>query len=116
MKTVGEPASSKTSLFKIDSQPGILFSDNPVGPLDQRHENCRVPELCAPILQVCFRDPTGPGTGSSSEDGNVFGDDLVAQFAERRPTHGKYSCRGGVAHQIRSFAGKKNLNLMAGIG
>jgi hypothetical protein len=55
-----------------------LFGDDAVGPFDQRNENGRTAELCIPIRKIVFRDPTGPGTSSSSKDGNVFGDDLLA--------------------------------------
>ena len=75
-----------------------LFRDDAVGPFNQRNENGRIAELRAPVRKIIFRDPTGSGTSSSSEDRNVFGDDLLAQLAERRPTNGKYSVRGGFAH------------------
>ena len=75
-----------------------LFGNDAVGPFDQRNENGRVTELRTPICKIIFRDPTGSGTSSSSEDRNVFGDDLLAQLAERRPTNGKYSVRGDFAH------------------
>src|ERR1700722_7176927 len=63
-----------------------LFRDDAVGPFDQRNKNGRVAELCVPNRKIVFRDPTGPGTSSSSKDRNMFGDHLVAQLAERRPT------------------------------
>ena len=75
-----------------------LFGNDAVGPFDQRNENGRITELRIPIRKIIFRDPTGPGASSSSEDRNVFGDDLLAQLAERRPTNGKHSVRGSFAH------------------
>jgi hypothetical protein len=33
------------------------------------------------LIQVCFRDPTGPGAGPSSKDRNMFRHNLVERFA-----------------------------------
>src|SRR5271156_3146436 len=65
-----------------------LFRDDVVAPFDERNENGRIAELGGPIRKIAFRDPTGPGTSSSSKYSNVLGDDLLAQLAERRPTNG----------------------------
>ncbi len=58
------------------SHRGFSLDNYAVGPFDKRNEGCRTAEFCSPLIQVCFRDPTGPGTGSSSKDGDVFSDDL----------------------------------------
>src|ERR1700747_9005 len=73
-----------------------LFGDNPVRPLDHGHEDCRTAEFCSPVLQIGFRDPTGPGTRPSSEDWNPLGHNFVAQFAQGRPTHRENRLGGGV--------------------
>jgi hypothetical protein len=77
-----------------------LFGNDPVGPFDERNENGRISELCVPIHKIIFRDPTGPGASSSSKDRNVLGNDLLAQFAERRPTNGNHHVGGSFAHKI----------------
>jgi hypothetical protein len=69
---------------------GHLLGHDAVGPFDQRNENGRIAKLGVPIREIGFRDPTGPGAIPSSKDRNVFGDDLLAQLAERRPTNGKH--------------------------
>jgi hypothetical protein len=58
-----------------------LFDDDAVGPFHQRDKDCRVAELGSPLVQVCFRDPTGPGAGASSKDGNVLVDNFLHRFA-----------------------------------
>jgi hypothetical protein len=75
--TKGMPRLCRTCprrVFKkhCESSPGASFSHNSVGPLHQRDEDCRAAELRTPTLQIDFRDPTGPGTSPSREDGNVF--------------------------------------------
>jgi len=92
-----------------------LFGDDAVGPFDQRNENGRIAELCVPIRKIVFRDPTGPGASSSSEDRNVFGDDLLAQFAERRPTNGNDRVRGSFAHKIIRVSSQEYLNFVASV-
>src|SRR5215813_5029929 len=62
--------------LKPDRQ--VLFAGDTVGPFDQRNENGRIAELCVPIRQIVFRDPTGPRASPSSKYRNVFGDDLLA--------------------------------------
>ena len=93
-----------------------LFGDDPVGPLNELHEDCGTAEFCTPTAQVCFRDPTGPGTGSSSKNGNVFSHDLLAHFGEGRPTDRKHRLRGHIAHQVRGFARKEDLDLVTSVG
>ena len=61
-----------------------LFGDDAVCPLDQRYENCGTAELCSPILQVYFRNPTGTGAGPSSKDRNV---ELAIFTARQRTPH-----------------------------
>jgi len=55
--------------------------NNSVRPLYERDKDRRVSEFCSPLIQVCFRDPTGPGAGSSSKNRNMFRDNLVEGFA-----------------------------------
>src|SRR5215469_7452476 len=93
-----------------------LFGNDPVRPFDQRNENGRTAELCVPICKIVFRDPTGPGARSSSKDRNVFGDDLLAQLAEWRPTNGNHRVRGSFAHKIVCVSSQENLHLVAGVG
>jgi len=92
-----------------------LFGYDAVGPLDQRNENGRTAEFCAPIGKVAVRDPTGPGASSSRKDGDVFGDDFLAQLAERRPTDRNYRVRGSFAHKISCVSGQEYLNLVASV-
>jgi hypothetical protein len=75
-----------------------LFGDDPIGPLNQVHEDCGIAEFCSPLRQVCFRDPTGPAAGSSSEDRNTFGGNFVEGLNERRPTDGDNGVGGNLAH------------------
>src|ERR1700730_14972766 len=64
---------SKTEISRVSLR---LFDYDPVRPFDQRYKNRRIAKFCSPIFQVCFRDPTGPGTGTSSKDRNAFGYDV----------------------------------------
>ncbi len=57
------------------------LDNNAVGPLHERNEHRRTAEFCSPLIQVCFRDPTGPGTSSSRKDGDMFSGDLGEGFA-----------------------------------
>jgi hypothetical protein len=100
---------------KIDLAGGDKSSlrDDAVGPLDQADKDRWIAEFCAPLIYVRFRDPTGPAAGPSSKNGNVFREDLVERFAERRPTHWNDGARSGFAHQRSSFTEKENLNLVA---
>jgi hypothetical protein len=52
------------------------FHNNPVSPLQQRDRDRRIAEFRSPLIQVCFGDPTGPGTRSSRKDPNLFGYNL----------------------------------------
>jgi hypothetical protein len=94
------PLRSHTTQIHLLLDRQDLFGDDAVGPFDQRNENGRIAELCVPIREIAFRDPTGPGTCSSSKDRNVFRDDLLAQLAERRPTNGNHCVQGSFAHKI----------------
>ena len=95
--------------------PQNLFGDDAVGPFDQRNEDGRIAELCVPIRKIVFRDPTGPGASSSSKDRNVFGDNLLAQLAERRPTNGNHGVRGSFAHKIVRVSRQEYLNFVASV-
>ena len=76
-----------------------LFDDDAVRPFNERNEDCRVAELGAPLIQICFRDPTGPGARTSSKDRNVLGDNFIERFAERRPTYRENRTYHGLAKQ-----------------
>ena len=89
------------------------LDNNAIGPLDKRNEGCRTAEFCSPLIQVCFRDPTGPGTSSSSKDGDVFSDDLGEGFAERRPAHRKDRIHHGLSQQSGCFGEQEDLDVMA---
>jgi hypothetical protein len=41
------------------------LNNNPIGPLNQGDKDRGAPEFRVPVGQIGFRDPTGPGTGSS---------------------------------------------------
>ena len=88
--------------------------DDAVGPLDEADKNGGIAKLCAPLSYIRFRDPTGPAAGSSSKDGNVFGEKFVKRFAEWGPANGHNGARSRFAHQRGGFAKKENLHLMAG--
>jgi len=81
-EAVGSSPTSSTKFFQhLRSWVVSLFGDDPIGPFHQRDKDSRGSELRSPLVQVCFRDPTGPGTGSSRKDGNVFRDNFVESFA-----------------------------------
>jgi hypothetical protein len=87
-------------MFDLQAQqPQLLFNNNPVRPLHEGDEDRRTTEFCSPLIQVCFRDPTGPGTGSSRKDRNMFCDNFFECFAERWPAHRQDGIRHGLAHQ-----------------
>jgi hypothetical protein len=67
--------------------PRGLFDDDAVGPLHQRDKDCRVAELGSPLIQICFRDPTGPGAGPSGKNGDMFVDNFSERFAEWGPAN-----------------------------
>jgi len=111
----------KTLLAKCEADVSptpalLLLGDNPVRPLDQRHEDRWTAEFCSPVLQVCFRDPTGTGTGTSGEDRDVLGYDFVPHFGKGWPSHRKYGCSRNVAHEVGCFSGKENLHLVTRVG
>lgn len=93
-----------------------LFGDDAVRPLDQRYENCGSAELCSPILQIYFRNPTGTGAGPSRKDRNVLRDDLLVHFAQRRPADRENLRNGCFPHEVGSLAGEENLHLVTCVG
>src|SRR5712671_4052953 len=76
------------------------LGDDAVGPLYQADKNCGTAEFCSPLIQICFRDPTGPAAGPSRKNGNVFGHNFFKRFAERRPAHWHDRIHRGLSHQI----------------
>jgi len=92
-----------------------LFGHDAVGPFDQRNKNGSIAELCVPIRKIVFRDPTGPGAIPSSKDWNVFGDNLLAQLAERRPTNGNHRVHGSFSHKIVRVSSQEYLNFVASV-
>jgi len=54
-----------------------LFGDDPVRPLDKRHKNRGIAELCSPLGQVRFRHTPGAAASPASVNLNVFGDYLI---------------------------------------
>jgi hypothetical protein len=93
-----------------------LFADDPVGPFHQRNEYRRAAPLRAPVGQVCFRDPTGPGAGPSRKDGDVFGDNFFHHLGQRRPADGLDGIHCRLAHQVRGFSGEEDLHVVSGVG
>jgi hypothetical protein len=67
------------------------------------------------LNQICVRDPTGPAAGSSSKNGNVFGDDFVEGLSEGRPAHGNYGIGGNLTHERGGLAEKEDLDFVAGV-
>jgi hypothetical protein len=92
-----------------------LLCDDAIRPLHQRNENRWTAKLRAPLAQVCFRDPTGPGTGPSSEYWNAFGDHFIQSLAEWRPAYGLDCVHRGLAHGVGPFANQENLHVMTGL-
>jgi hypothetical protein len=76
----------------------VLLGNDAVGPLDQAYENCGTPKFCSPLIQIRFRDPTGPAAGPSSKDRNVLSDNFFESLAKRGPAHGHDSIRRRFAH------------------
>ena len=93
-----------------------LFGDDAVRPLDKRYENCGTAELCSPILQVCFRNPTGTGAGPSRKNRNMLPDNLLLHFAQRGPADREDLQNGCFPHEVSSFAGEENLHLVTCVG
>jgi hypothetical protein len=54
-----------------------LFSDDVVGPLNQRHKYCRVTELCPVIAQVRFGHASGARARPTSVDLNMLSGELI---------------------------------------
>jgi hypothetical protein len=86
------------NVIAITSMDLSLFGDDAISPLYERNKNCRSAKFCSPLLQVCFRNPTGAGAGPSRKDLNALRHDLVPQFAQRRPTDGKDRLSRNIAH------------------
>ena len=95
---------------------GPLFHDDTVGPFHKGDEDCQVAELGAPLIQIRFRDPTGPGAGPSRKDRNVLGDNFVERFAERRPADRQDRIGHGLSHQRRGFRQQEDLHIVTGLG
>ena len=83
------------------------FHNDPVSPLRQRDRDRRIPEFRSPLIQVCFRDPTGPRTRSSRKDRNLFGYNLCECLAYGVLSSGNVSTRtkmsGNPTNQGLSF-------------
>jgi len=93
-----------------------LFGDDAVGPFNEAYEDGCIAELCAPLIQIGFRDATRPAAGPSSKDGNVFGADFFHRLAERGPTDRHDSIGRGFAHERSGFTKEEYLDLVAGVG
>lgn len=50
----------------------MSLNNDAVGPFDKRHKDGRAVPFRSPVVQVCSRDPTGPGTGASRKNGMCF--------------------------------------------
>jgi hypothetical protein len=68
------------------------------------------------LIQVGFRDRTGPGAGASSKDGDAFVHNFLERLAERRPTYWKDRAYHGLAKQRSGLGKKENLEVVAGFG
>ena len=102
---------------KIESLPHWENSlrDDAVGPLHQADKNCGTAEFGSPLIQICFRDPTGPAAGPSRKDGNVFGHNFFKRFTERRPAHGHDRIHRRLSHQIGGLSREENLHFVTGV-
>ena len=99
----------------LSTTPDVsLFRDNAIRPLHHGDEDRGTVEFRAPLVQVCFRDPTGSGTGSSGKNRNMLGDNFFESFAQRGPPHGLDCVHRGLAHGVGSFACQENLHFMTG--
>jgi len=82
-----------------------LLGDNPIRPFHHRYEYSRAAELCSPLIQVCFRNPTGTGASPSRKDRDVFGYNLFEHFAQRWPPDRHHGVRCHLSHQVGGFPG-----------
>ena len=98
-----------------DPMTGFLLDNNPVCPFHERYKDRRTAEFRPPDVQVCFRDPTGPGANPSRKDRNMFGHNFFARFAKRRPAYRHDRIRRRLTHQIGSFAREENPNFVASV-
>ena len=89
-----------------------LLDDDAVCPFHQGDEDRWAAELGSPLIQVCFRDPTGPGASSSSKDGNVFVDHFLERFAERRPPYRENRAYHRFAKQGSGLSKEKDLDVV----
>ena len=105
---------SKHDRFGGELSLPALFSDDTVCPLHQRDKDRRASELCAPLIQVCFRDPTGPGTRSSGEDRNVLGDNFFQGIAKRGPSDRNDRVHRCFAHGVGAFTYQENSHIVTG--
>jgi hypothetical protein len=74
------------------------FDDNPVRPLYERDKDRWISEFCSPLIQVCFRDPTGPGAGASGKYWNMFRDNFLERFAQGWPANRQDGAHHGLPH------------------
>jgi hypothetical protein len=98
---------------RVDKQ-ARLFGDDAVGPLDHGDEDGGGAEFGVPGGEVGFGDAAGAGADAAGEDGNVFGDDFVAEFADGGPADGGGGVGGDFAHEIGGFAEEEDLDFVAG--
>ncbi len=92
------------------------FTNDVIGPFHQRNVDRNRAPLRVPTAQVSFRDPTGPGTGSSSKYRDAFGYHLCHGLAQGRPSDGFHHINCHLAHQVRSVVSEKYLYIMPGFG
>jgi len=83
--------------------------NNSVRPFHQRDKYRRVSVFCSPLIQVCFRDPTGPGAGSSSKNRNMFRYNLFQGFTQWRPSNRQDRVHHRLSQQRRGLSKKKDL-------
>src|SRR5229473_3483976 len=91
------------------------FGDNAVRPFYQRDKDRRTTEFCSATVQVCFRDPTGPGTSPSRKNRNALGDDLFERFLQRGPPPRVDGIRRLLSHQIGCLGDEEDLHFVAGL-
>ena len=71
----------RNSLLAIFPGMSCSLHNNPVCPLHERDKDRWTPEFCSPVIQICFRDPTGPGTGASRKDRDISCRNFFTRFA-----------------------------------
>ena len=80
----------------------VLFTDDTVSPFHQGNKDRNRAPLRIPRAQVRFRDPTGPGTGSSRKYGDAFGYDFRHGLAQRWPSDRFDDIDCSLAHEVGS--------------